>query len=196
MVSFTRHLALTLIFGCSAYAIKYPDGWKPPRLQSLRDMLSTREKIWLTMRTYDVPYRDCIYWLNNGMTKNEYDFYYWQRRRPKASEWHQGGSKLKVHRYAKLGYKGRWPAMIVRDYSKTEKEARTDRLIFWSESEKCFILELPDGNCEQHTWQSNIWKTHECDNVFFALCGAWNYPVFRKSCIDPNAICVGLTTRC
>uniref|UniRef100_A0A131YD58 Lipocalin n=1 Tax=Rhipicephalus appendiculatus TaxID=34631 RepID=A0A131YD58_RHIAP len=86
--------------------------------------------------------------------------------------------------------------MTIKTHSQKEKEAKTYRLLFWLESEKCFILERPDGTCEQHTWHSNIWSKYECDKVFWSLCGAWTYPVFKQSCINPKAICVGLTSLC
>uniref|UniRef100_A0A131YPG5 Lipocalin n=1 Tax=Rhipicephalus appendiculatus TaxID=34631 RepID=A0A131YPG5_RHIAP len=179
------------------YAIKYPPGWKVPTLKSFQEMLNTGEKIWMTRRTYDVSRVDCVYWERITLNNTDYDFFNWYRKNPRARDWtKQGPQQKKEQLHAKLCYVGRWPTMKIRHYLEKESQAMPHRLLFWSSKEKCFILELPTGDCELHTWQSMTWKTDVCYRVFFALCGAYNYPVFKKSCIDPKAICVGFRSQC
>ncbi|XP_075731994.1 uncharacterized protein LOC142774795 isoform X2 [Rhipicephalus microplus] len=173
MASFKMHLALTIVFGSSSYAIKYPPNWKASKLRDFQEMLNTDEKIWLTMTTKDMRRLDCDYWTKISLNDTDYDFNHWYRKQPKGREWtKQGPQKKSEHLHATLRYCGRRPAMFIRHYE--EKE----------------------GDCEQRTWNSKIGQNYECDKVFWALCGAWTYPVFKKSCIDPKGICVGLTSLC
>ncbi|KAL3254840.1 hypothetical protein MRX96_046728 [Rhipicephalus microplus] len=96
------------------------------------------------MRTYDNPRRDCIYWLNNGLNTTDYDFFYWERRRPRPSSWNNGVAG-KIHKHAKIGYLDEvpYPAMVIRAHYEKEEHARVYLLLYWSESEKCFILLHP-----------------------------------------------------
>uniref|UniRef100_A0A224YBE3 Lipocalin n=1 Tax=Rhipicephalus zambeziensis TaxID=60191 RepID=A0A224YBE3_9ACAR len=197
MVSFKMHFALTLAFGSCAYAIKYPPGWKASRLQDFQEMLDTGQKIWLTMITKEMRQIDCDYWVMIALNKTDYDFYHWYRKQPRGREWTKKGPQQKNERlHADLRYEGRRPAMFIRHYLEKESKAKAHKLLFWSTEEKCAVFELPEGDCEQRTWQSKLGQTYECDRVFFGLCGAFTYPVFKKSCISPNAICVGLTSLC
>ncbi|XP_037287944.2 uncharacterized protein LOC119180910 isoform X2 [Rhipicephalus microplus] len=168
-----------------------------PTLADLMKMVSTREKIWMTMRTYDNPRRDCIYWLNNGLNDTDYDFFYWERRLPRPSRWNSGVAG-KTHKHAKIGYLDEvpFPAMVIRAHYEKEEHARVYLLLYWLESEKCFILLHPDGECEQYTWESMTSGRHECNKVFYDTCGAWHYPVFKPSCLDPKALCIKFNSLC
>ncbi|KAL3195155.1 hypothetical protein MRX96_045733 [Rhipicephalus microplus] len=137
------------------------------------------------MRTYEDPWRDCVYWVNNGLNSTDYDFFYWERRKPRAGRSSRGVIG-KTHKLAKIGYLDEvpYPVMIIRGHEEEEEQAKVYLLPYWLESEKCFILLNQDGECEQYTWESMISKRHECNKVFFDTCGPWNYPVFKPSCLD------------
>ncbi|XP_037287990.2 uncharacterized protein LOC119180951 [Rhipicephalus microplus] len=155
-----------------------------PALEDLQQMLSTEEKIWLTMATYDTKPRNCIYWEKNGLNSTDYDFYYGSK--VTGSDSNRGVSTGKTHKLAKIGYLDEvpYPVMIIRGHEEEEEQAKVYLLPYWLESEKCFILLNQDGECEQYTWESMISKRHECNKVFFDTCGPWNYPVFKPSCLD------------
>ncbi|XP_049275441.1 uncharacterized protein LOC119405990 [Rhipicephalus sanguineus] len=155
MLSLSIKFALTLAFAKCGYAVKYPPGWNAPNLRSLQEMLNTGEKIWLTKRTYNVDRIDCIYWEKIALNKTDYDYFYWYRMNPTGRDWtKQGSGRGKSRYHAKLSYVGRWPTMKIRLHVEKEHKAKPYRLLFWSPNEKCFILERPQGDCEQHTWHS------------------------------------------
>ncbi|KAL1467305.1 hypothetical protein MTO96_026218 [Rhipicephalus appendiculatus] len=87
MASFKMHLALTLAFGSCGYAIKYPPGWNPSRLQDFQEMLDTGQKIWLTMITKEMGKIDCDYWVKIALNNTDYDFTHWYRKQPRGREW-------------------------------------------------------------------------------------------------------------
>ncbi|XP_075730936.1 uncharacterized protein LOC142774480 [Rhipicephalus microplus] len=171
-------------------------GLKTPTLEDLTKVMSTREKIWLTMRTYEDPWRDCVYWVNNGLNSTDYDFFYWERRKPRAGR-SSRGVIAKTHKHAKLESSEGAPALNIRAHWEKAKEAKTYLLLYWSASEKCFILKRhPEGGCEQFTWNSMVSKRNECDKVLQDTCGTRKHLVFKPSCIDPNAICIGFRSKC
>ncbi|XP_075730937.1 uncharacterized protein LOC142774481 [Rhipicephalus microplus] len=156
---------------------------KKPTMDDVKEMLSTREKIWMTLRTYHNPRRDCIHWVNNGLNSTDYDFFYWERKLPRPGQWSRGALG-KLHKHAKIEYSDKGPVMKTRAHWEKVHEAEKYLLLFWSASEKCFILKRDQENsCEQFTWDSRLSKpTSQCDKMFRENCGAVMPKVSTRSC--------------
>uniref|UniRef100_A0A224YNF4 Lipocalin n=1 Tax=Rhipicephalus zambeziensis TaxID=60191 RepID=A0A224YNF4_9ACAR len=163
-----------------------PYGYGNATWDDLLSALSTQEEIWLTKSKLTQGERQCIYWLNNGITGNNYSFDVWSRKKEQMQ---------KIPHVAELTNETERPAMKIRYATETPKSAELFELKYWSEQEKCFILTSTAGACEQHVWKPHIDQMSSCDDAY-AQCSDFTYPVYSDTCINPKPVCVGAQSNC
>ncbi|XP_075527324.1 uncharacterized protein LOC142559639 [Dermacentor variabilis] len=179
------------LVSASSHSASEPFKYAKPNFTDLLEALNTSEKIWMKQRNYAVS-QDCIYWERIFLNRTDYFFYQWER---KGKMW------TKYEERAKLINGTDVPVMKIRLKAEQESKGRPYNFEYWTSEEKCFILKYTGSSaismCEQHVWNSKVaTTTGECDKAFQTICGGVSYQIYKRSCIDPDYICVGLKSRC
>ncbi|XP_075731996.1 uncharacterized protein LOC142774796 [Rhipicephalus microplus] len=157
-------------------------------LDNLTEALNTSERFWQIKRNYSLDQTDCNYWLKIYLNMTDYDYEEWFRKR--RTVW------TKYNLNGTLSNQTDGPTMTS-TIVKTTSPKVAYTLKFWSTTEKCAIFTNPGGRCEQRAWSSRVTsKNEECEKAYESLCGRWGIPSYKESCINPNALCIGLQSKC
>uniref|UniRef100_A0A131YTR0 Lipocalin n=1 Tax=Rhipicephalus appendiculatus TaxID=34631 RepID=A0A131YTR0_RHIAP len=171
MIFHIREFVLTLIVCSLGIVLHRCTGSYFPPLDSLKEALNTKEKIWLKKRTYNQSGIMCVHITKRSLSGNHYNF----------SLYYRNGSKpMPSHFYsADLSDSEEGPVMIVR------QTGSQYTLKYINENERCGIVTITksDEECEQYVLDDGIdIDTPQCDAVYYDNCKNKTYKVYKNGC--------------